>query len=200
MKKIFLAAAVAVLSVMTAKAEGFEKEFSLGVKGGLNVSSVAGGDAGDFYKMKTGLFVGAFAELRLGGVVALTPELIYSRQGGAVKDPVGVDKARLRLNYINVPLLVRLYLTPSDDFTLDLGPQVGFLMAAKEWTKADNGDIEKIDYRGANNVDVSFAAGLSYIMRERVILSARYNLGLTDIDGDGDGKNSVIQLGVGYRF
>ena len=47
--------------------------------------------------------------------------------------------------------------------------------------------------------DLSIPLGLSYEFSDFVI-DARYNLGLTKIAEDMDGKNSVIMLTVGYKI
>ncbi len=196
MKKTIIFAAVMAVA-FTAKAQFVE--LSYGPKVGLNFANLTQDYNG---KMKTSFHAGIFAEFRFNDYLALSPELVYSRQGMSYSDSdagaMGFDKARIRLSYINLPILAKLYLT--EDLSLDLGPQVGFLAGAKEWTK-NGGDKHTEDVGDSfSSIDVSFDMGLSYNIY-RVVLSARYNLGLTDIaDGAIETKNGVIQLGVGYRF
>lgn len=57
---------------------------------------------------------------------------------------------------------------------------------------------------GLNTVDLSFAMGLSYDFNMGLVVSARYNLGLTNvIEKDkfgGNNQNRVFQLSAGWKF
>ncbi len=188
MKKLILIAALLMISVSAAFAQP-----SYGVKLGLNGANVSKMD-GD---MKFSLYGGVFAEWKLGNVVAISPELIYSRQGSQEK--FDGDKYRARLNYLNLPVMVKLYLTMDNSLSLDLGPQFGYLLNAKAWAKED-GNTATGDMEGMNDFDVSFGAGLTYNFG-KVFAQGRYNIGLTNAFKGGDGeRNGVIQIGLGYRF
>ena len=52
--------------------------------------------------------------------LAIQPELVYSRQGA--RDKVNGDKLKLRANYLNIPVLAKLYVL--DELSVDLGPEV----------------------------------------------------------------------------
>ncbi len=200
MKKLILLAVFAVVS-----ASAFA-QLSYGLKGGLNLASLSNKDlVTENGKMKPSIYVGGFAEYRFSSFIAGSVELVYSRQGISDSfddEDFGSVKDRMRLNYLNLPILAKIYLI-GDQLSLDLGPQVGFMLNAKEWMKADGetGTEDQTDL--FKTVDVSAAMGLSYNIGN-IILQGRYNLGLTDIVKDNDGdkkfKNGVIQLGVGYRF
>ncbi len=77
-----------------------------------------------------------------------------------------------------------------------------------EWG-AKAGKDNYYDRDALNKFDVSAAMGLSYKICGRFDVSARYNLGLTRIQDDYEidnmefkdkARNSVISVGVGYRF
>lgn len=218
MKKVLLLAACIVM------ASGAFAQFSWGIKGGLNISSLTNVPNN---QMKTGIYVGAFAEYQFNDFIAIQPEIIYSRQGVShtiektVTDREDVkSRNRFRANYINIPILAKVYLL--DNLSLDLGPQIGFVLTAKEFGKSvdtKNGrDVSiyksRMDKNSYNTFDVSIAMGLTYKLNANLFVSARYNLGLTDfLDKDFDwkdkydwgktriaGKNSVIQLGIGVAF
>ncbi len=197
MKKIFLTIAVVLMAVaVNAQAPSF------GLKGGLNLSTITSADDA---KMKPSVYVGAFAEWKFTDFVGFAPELVYSRQGSAIKDEYlgEADAGKMRLNYLNVPLMVKLYV--ADGLTVDLGPQVGFLLEAKMWAKID-GQTDTEDICDAiNKVDVSFGAGVTYNFTDRLGVSARYNIGLTKVPDSSESgasgmKNSVLQIGLSYRF
>ena len=195
MKKILFLAVVVLMSASAAFSQT-----SFGLKAGLNLANLTnnGGDA----DMKPSVYAGGFMEYRISEFFGISPELLYSRQGFHAEDS-GV-KMNLRLNYINVPVLAKFYI--AEGLSADLGPQVGFMLDSEVWAKA-NGQTATWDIPNElmpfemNSVDVSFAIGLSYNIGGFVV-QGRYNLGLSDVakDDDGHSKNSVIQLGVGYRF
>ena len=62
----------------------------------------------------------------------------------------------------------------------------------------------KTDIDHLNTVDLSFAMGLSYDFNMGLVVSARYNLGLTNvIEKDkfgGNNQNRVFQLSAGWKF
>ena len=61
----------------------------------------------------------------------------------------------------------------------------------------------KTDIDHLNTVDLSFAMGLSYDFNMGLVVSARYNLGLTNViekDIVGNNQNRVFQLSAGWKF
>lgn len=191
MKKLFLALTVFVV----ATAAHAQTEITIGPKLGWNITNIS--NMSDS-KNKMSMSVGGFAEFKFNDYLALQPELIYSRQGFRRKD--GNVKAKIRVNYLNIPILAKLYVL--EGLSVDLGPQLGFALNGK--SKTDYGGTTiKNKITKINTCDVSFAVGLSYEYEEFMV-SARYNIGLTNvIDKDvarGNNKNHVFQLSVGYRF
>ena len=97
-----------------------------------------------------------------------------------------------------------------------VGVQAGFLLNDPKY-EFTSIDIERDQYGGATydnsqkvsdswpakKVDVSLPIGLSYEYMG-VVLDARYNLGLTNVDDspghDDSCKNRVFTFSVGYRF
>ena len=201
MKKLIVLAAALLIS-----ASAFA-QFSYGIKGGLNLANISNSDKiADWYEadasMKPSLYLGVFGEYKVNDFLGIAPELVYSRQGYTLKEKGDGDgKINVRFNYLNVPIMAKIYLT--DGLSLELGPQFGFLMSAKMWQKVDGKTDTEDVKKDTNSVDVSFGAGLSYSFG-KIFVQGRYNLGLTDTAKDNDGddkyKNNVIQLGVGYRF
>ncbi|HRO70117.1 MAG TPA: porin family protein [Chitinophagaceae bacterium] len=160
-----------------------------GIKAGVNLSSV-GIDGGDDYNSKAGLHVGGLAHIHISRQFALQPELVFSMQGG--KD----DNVKLKLNYINVPLLAQ-YMT-NDGFRLQTGPQLGFLVSAERKI----GDVEVDVKDDLSTVDFSWAFGAGYLFSSGFGIDARYNLGISNISDDNsfEARNSVFQFGIFYQF
>ena len=185
MKKLLLTAA-AVFAFGFANAQ----ETKFGVKAGLNMADWSGDDA-EGIDSKIAFHVGGFAEIKLTDKFALQPELLYSAQGGKA------DGGTYNVDYINIPVMAKFYVV--DKFSIEAGPQVGFLVSAK--AKPDSGD--DVDIKDElKSTDFGFNLGAGFDFTENFSAGIRYNLGLADVvDVDSaDIKNSVFSLSVGYKF
>ena len=193
MKKVVLMA-VALLMVCAAKAQFSAGDFTWGAKVGLNATNISNFDM----KNKASIHVGAFAEWNLSDFIGLSPELVYSRQGA--RDKEDDVKFKLRVNYLNIPVLFKFYVL--EGLSVDAGPQFGFALNSKVKVK-DGDSSSKTKVKDVNTFDMSFPIGLSYIY-EGLILSARYNIGLTNMWSKDDygvnTKNHVFQFSLGYRL
>lgn len=209
MKKIILSA-VAVLSFGFANAQ----EVKFGAKVALNVASLSG-DVEDASSL-IGFQVGIFAEFKLSDKFAFQPELMYSGQGvkestsEIIEGYTATIEAKSKLGYLNVPLMAKYYATPK--FSLEFGPQVGFLLSAKvdgDYTVIVNGMSvsvsESTDVKDqASSVDFGLNFGAVYDFTEKISAGVRYNIGLSNVyDYEGNNasaKNSVISVSLGYKF
>lgn len=178
MKKL-LFTAVAVFAFGFTNAQ----ETKFGAKAGLNMSNYTGDLDLD---SKVGFFVGGFAEIKLTDKFAVQPELLYSVLGA--KD----DNASLNANYLLIPVMAKYFVT--EQFSLEAGPQIGFLTSAKY-----DGEDAK-DLFTSTDFGLNFGAG--YDVTEAINVGLRYSLGLSNVlDSDfADAKTSNIGLAVGYKF
>lgn len=185
MKKLLLTAA-AVFAFGFTNAQ----ETKFGVKAGLNMADLSGDDT-DGIDSKIAFHVGGFAEIKLTDKFAVQPELLYSAQGGKA------DGGKYNFDYINLPIMAKFYIT--DQFSVEAGPQVGFLVSAK--VKPDSGDTQDVKDQ-LKSTDFGVNVGLGYNLTENFTAGLRYNLGLSQVvDADGaDVKNNVFSLSVGYKF
>ena len=200
MKKIILSA-IAVMAFGFTNAQ----EVKFGVKGGVNFANLTG-DVDDA-SMKVGFNVGGFAEIKVSDKFSVQPELLYSTQGAKEKESGSGYNAEYKLNlgYLNIPVMAKYYV--AQGFSLEAGPQIGFLVNAKSKFESTTGGLtvsgtedvkdnfESIDF------GVNFGAGFDFT--ENVSAGVRYNVGLSNIAKDsGDNKvhNSVLSLSLGYKF
>ncbi|WP_413998358.1 porin family protein [Flavobacterium sp. W1B] len=183
MKKILLVAVITVLGLANVNAQ----EIKFGIKGGLNFASISG-DNTENVDLVTAFNFGVLAEIPISEKFSFQPELMYSGQGYSFNDDT------IALNYLNIPLMGKYYLTKG--FSLEAGPQIGFLMSAKN----DKTDIKD----SFSTVDFGVNFGLGYKLNNGLNFGARYNLGLTDINNldnsSNKNKNGVFQLSIGYFF
>ena len=199
-----------------------QQEVKFGPKAGVNFANIGGKDA-ENNKMLIGFHVGAFAEIKFNDQFALQPEVVYSAQGskGEVSETVmGVTfsaEEELKVNYINVPIMAKYYFT--DNFAVEAGPYVGFLMSANSKGSANvAGVISEFDEDvkdELNSIDFGVGFCASFNLDSGFFIGARVNLGLTKMGKEysdtingveitteaPDLKNTpVIQVGVGYKF
>lgn len=202
MKKILLLAAAVMVS-----SGAFAQNFEWGIKAGLNLGSLTNMDMEDSNMMRAGLNAGLFGEYVINDFIGIQAELLYSMQGKGFKD--GSNKMIFKLDYINLPVLAKLYIL--EGLSVDLGPQFGYMVSDKCKVETDGAsvtiDMNKVEELGEVEIkkfDVSVGMGLSYKTRFGLDVFARYNLGLnTWIKANGSdekSKNGVIQVGAGYRF
>lgn len=111
---------------------------------------------------------------------------MYSTQG-ATLNGLGTQ-IKNELGYISIPLLAKFYL--NDDFSLEVGPQVSFLLNEKN----------NFALQDCNTFDFAIAGGLTYKLGKHFFVQGRYGLGLTEPKRDASVKNSVLQGSLGYLF
>ncbi len=206
MKKLLVFAVLAAFSsVVTAQ----EEKIRFGAKAGVNFTTIVG-DGTDDVDGRTGFHIGAVVEIPIAEKFAFQPELVYSSQGFGLNiitfdDFLGAIpiESTTKLDYINVPLMAKYYV--AQGFSLQAGPQVGFLVSSKAEadaiglsTEIDIDDLIK-------TIDFGLNFGAGYQLDMGLFFDARYNLGLSNInDGFGSdlvkNQNAVLQLSVGYKF
>ncbi len=124
-------------------------------------------------------------------------EALYSGQGFKTNLDLGSGKVEYQLDYINVPVLAKFYIV--EGLSIEAGPQFSFKV--NEEVDADpNGDGGDFDRDSAETFDFGVAGGLTFQTSMGLFATARYTQGITDVVKDQDIKNSVFQIGIGYKF
>ena len=193
-----------LLTAMTANAQEADnttsRQPSLGVKGGVNFATVTGDDF-DSPDSRTSFHVGLVGELPLADILSLQVEALYSGQG--FKSDIdggligGDGKVEYQLDYINVPVLAKIYATRGLSF--EVGPQFSFKVN-EEIDSDANDDGGDLDLNEAKDFDFGIAGGITFQTDMGLFATGRYIYGVTEIVEDTDVKNSVFQIGIGYKF
>lgn len=212
-KTALLLIALAVCTVASA-------QWSFGYKTGFNFASLSGAEDIENLetRMKTGFLGGLLTEYRISTTFGLQGELYYSRQGQSWvdkspdQDNVTKIKQKDRINYLNLPVLLKIY--PIEEIAIEVGPQIGYALNSASYTKL------KIDYasdgltKGWNKTriglknntynafDYGVVMGVSLKASMNSALSVRYYLGLADYSKNDNNKmqNRAIQLAVIQKF
>lgn len=173
----FLALGFSFLLVAQAKVE-------IGLKAGANFSNTDIDNAESI----TAFHGGAYGLVKLANI-GIQPEVLWSKQGN---DLTG---GTLDLTYVNIPVLLKLYVPLG--LNLQLGPQFGMLVDSKALDANGNDFSDNL-----KDSDLSAAIGAGWDAPFGLQFNARYLLGLSDInDGAGDAiKNRNFQISIGYSL
>ncbi|MDG1779007.1 MAG: porin family protein [Flavobacteriaceae bacterium] len=191
MKKLFLLMISLVVCSLHAQ------NVTFGAKAGLNFASLTGDDAEDI-DGRTSLHLGATAEFSLSETFSIQPELLYSGQGFTANES-DVDITG-KMDYINLPIMAKFY--AAEGLSLEIGPQIGFLLSAKAEGKSEGNSVS-IDFKDeSKSVDFGANFGIGYKLDSGINFGFRYNLGLISVSEEDseDLKSNVLQLSVGYNF
>jgi len=191
MKYLLSAAVAAFLMIGAVSAQ----HMNVGVKVGLNLFDIASDDNSE-NDMKAGIHLGLLGHFHLSETLAFQPEVVFSGQGAKFTN--GVLDSKLKLDYVNVPLLIQYMF--DNGFRLQAGPQIGFLIAANSDTDPNNNIDVKSNYK---SVDFGLGIGGSYVHPPSGFgVDLRYNFGLSNINENDNVKstNNGVQLGVFYLF
>ena len=180
-----------------------------------------------------GFHAGVFTNINCGNIVSFQPELLFSVQEAKHKrksNGTGILKDYQHLifkfSYVQLPLLFEI--KPIANFGILIGPQLGLNVSRKvtatyfdDWwnryialygydikksVTISGSDFDNQFYK-LKKLDAAMVFGVQYTI-QRVIIGARYNLGLVDgVDfptGYGNDvkgwKSNVIQASLGFSF
>ena len=194
MKRILLLTGILFCINLNAQSSKREEGITFGIKGGLNVSDFLGDIKNNTFR--TSVHLGVFSEIMISDNFSLQPELLYSGQGYSGRVLPGFSRSKY--DYINFPVLAKIYVAKK--ISIEAGPQIGFLVSAKEKTSDD-----KITIPNQKTVDFGLNLGLAYDLKNGVFFQTRYNLGLSNINSGSNVNafkytNSVIQVSVGIKL
>lgn len=179
MKKIIL-----TIAVMFAIGTAIAQEAKFGIKGGfVNANYGADADDGD---ARSSFYFGGLVDLSITEKFHIQPELLYTMEGN--------DEDEFDLNFIRIPVMAKFYV--AEGFNIQAGPEVAFVA----------GGGEAKDFLKSTDFALGFGAG--YEFSSGLLIDARYNLGLSDLNdfpvGSGLEGAKITQnsfnLGLGYRF
>jgi hypothetical protein len=193
MKKLLFFTAIVLFGFTYVSAQ----DINFGAKAGVNFATITGDDL-DSFSSRTAFHLGFVAEIGITETFSFQPELLYSAQGSDYSEDS--FEGSLKVDYLNLPLMAKFYV--AEGFSLEAGPQVGFLLSAKD--VYDDGEDDWKDI--TKGIDFGLNFGVGYKLESGLNFGARYNLGLSDLNDDPDSqadsafKNSVIQAYVGFFF
>ena len=156
-----------------------------------------------------GFNAGVYATLPISDFIAIQPEILYTTKGAELDyNNAFVDgNAKFKLNYIEVPLLVRVNITKN--FNVHAGGYASYLVSSKVTGDGDINFDEAIDTDDLNKFDAGLSAGVGVDFNP-ISVGLRYNYGLTTVGKERtvagttytfpDAKNSNLTLYLSYKL
>jgi hypothetical protein len=176
------------------------QEFRIGINAGMDAArlSISGGSGGPL-KTKAGLTAGITGEARISNVFGIQLEANYSSQGTGVITVDGQESGSFQLEYLTIPVLVKLYGTPR--LSVYAGPQFGILLKGKLLaSNADDADLKEL----LKSTDFYTVFGAEYRFANGIFISGRYHFGLTNLldseNSQGDLKSRYYSMRIGYSI
>ncbi|MCL6260738.1 PorT family protein [Aquiflexum sp. TKW24L] len=197
MKKVSLIFALFLAFSLQLQAQDSDKKGGLGIRAGAGFFSFGGEDASNNdYDNRIGYHVGLYNTFFLGSSIAIEPGVFYSIKGTQNED---FANSRAVLNYVDIPVLLRLYVT--DGLNIFLGPQVSFLTSSK--FEGDLfGSTVAFDTESVRSTDMGMLLGVGYNLPKGLNIQASYNYGLSPVfkNSNVDVYNRGYQLSLGFTF
>jgi hypothetical protein len=218
----------------------------IGLHGGISIPNIRGNANDKFskgFKSRQGPFFGIFAEFPLASQFSLVAELNYASQGGkrdglqlitslppGLPLPPDTDlyadfRNETILDYVELPVLVRVTFESAVRIFLNAGPYVGYLVRARAVTSGSSliyldeagtmpivetpvsfdAETDVMDSLKRWNAGVMGGGGFKYGLGPGdIILEARFQYGLVTIQRDvatsGNSKTGAVVISLGYEF
>ena len=191
---------------------------AVGVNGGMNFSNVSFTPK---IKQKTtngmtgGLTVRYISEKYFAMICGLQMELNYSQRGWTELIEENTDTYSREMNYLEIPFLAHLAFgkKKSEQFFINAGPQIGFLLNEKEKKSADFSPISRTSYQygkmADNKFDYGIVGGAGVEIRTGVgnfLVEGRYYYALSDFykttkkDDFSRAAHSILSARITYLF
>lgn len=191
----------------------------IGGKAGFNVSDLNVDAApGEVIDTRTDFVGGGFVSFPIGDFFAFQPEVLYSRKGAKVNDSEEGVELKVKLDYVEIPLLLVGRLMDENSAARPIvyaGPAVSFEAKCEIEGTVDavsaSADCNDISQFGGDDIEtkgtdfgIIFGGGLEFNAGSAVIIiEGRYNVGLVDINDTPDDteiKNRAFSFMAGIGF
>ena len=203
MKKLILSIALLLFSAVAFA------QASFGLKaGGMLSTRVTNSLDHNLDIAKLSFVGGAFYSFPISEQFGLQVELLYANKAIELERRRWVQLVREDLHYLNLPVMLQY--KPKERLTLELGPEVGYLIGQKQ--VISNVSTQRPS-PFTKDFDMAINLGVGYEPVNRVLLNLRYNFGIYDIDRpfhevvpgatpeeDRHRANRTLQLTVGYSI
>ena len=168
-----------------------------GIRGGVNFSNWSGADASnDDYANRVGYHAGVYSTIFLGESIAIEPGVYYSVRGTQNSN---IANTRAVLNYIDVPLIFRVYFT--EGFNFFGGAQASYLLGST-FEGDFFGTTFAYDTESVSSLDYGAIIGLGYNLPKGLNFQVSYDLGLNPVFKNSNAEiyNRGFKASLGITF
>lgn len=183
------------------------QERQVGAKAGLSVATTTA-EWGDGDKSRIAPAAGGFIVFPLAPRAAIQLEALYNSKGAILGDDGFGNEEKLLLDYIDVPVLLRIDLPRRGRTGVHLfgGPYAGLRVSAQRELSVSGtgtaGILEDVS-DAITRFDTGIVAGAGVDIGRRLVVDGRYSWGLSnvnDIEGAVELKHRVLTVMAGIRF
>jgi hypothetical protein len=181
---------------------------------------------GSVHQAISGFVAGIAFNRQWGTRTAIRPEILFIQKGDRLT--TSTEELRMRLNYIEIPVLAVLSLMKEEHSTMlaiEAGPSFGYGLGGKYFLtspgNSQNGavkfgehdpNVSTQDIYFENPVDIGIQVGACVTVNRWVLIDIRYGFGLSNLkeppnplpagstSSDYDMKNGVLQLSMGMTL
>jgi hypothetical protein len=182
---------------------------TIGFKLGASMSKFSAEGTTDTYDFMTSFAGGGFVRFGFGRL-GIQPEILSVTKGAEVDDGGTGGDASIKIEYVEVPVLLHLPLTYGASFAPYVmgGPAFAFEIGCESSLSGTEVDCDDdtgglLSQRKSIDIGLSAGGGLAFAMGPgAVLVEGRYTWGLTNIDDSEvtDVKNRSILLLAGYSI
>ncbi|WP_400073886.1 porin family protein [Zobellia russellii] len=156
-------------------------DIKFGGKAGINFTTWLGNDF-DGVSAKVGTYFGGIAEIPVMDDFYVQPELLFALQGA------DLGPSNVNLAYLQIPVMGKYHIT--EEVAVELGPQVGFLLA-------DNWE-EDLQFQDTKTIELGVNIGAGYRMDENFYFQFRIGVGLSEVLSVTKAHNGAVSVGAVY--
>lgn len=191
MKKFLLSAAILLAAAISAKAQ-----FNLGIKGGVNYSSISSDNLKN--SSVAGYQAGVFA--RIGGPIYLQPEVYLSSSGGSFTSNDNSYSGKVTFTNLNVPVLVGASFGPKIlNFRIMTGPEYISKLSQNDNLSANfNNAYANFGNAYKNNM-LGYQAGVGVDI-SALTVDLRYQGDFNNYNNAYNQHQNLWALSVGFKF
>lgn len=187
-----------------------QENILIGINGGATYSNFRGNTSADRGNSSLDFLIGGSVEFPISEKFSIKTNLNYERKSTTVKGIINSQfqnvKVRSTYSYLSLPILAKYKFGESNDFYINGGPFVAFLLNAK--SKSDVSPTSNFTYLNkTTDVGLSFGVGKRFNISDQnyLDLEIRNNLGLinisaVDVIDEGTLKTNSLNLILTYNF
>ena len=203
---LLIAGAPGLASAQTVPGGSFTDGITGGIKGGITFANIPDfaevlDDDGAETSMRMGFVVGGFATKMFDDIFGLQVEGLYTQKG--LKYTFDPDEFEYRLDYIDIPVLLRMQPSRTTGLYALVGPAFSFNINAEAFSEfADEEETVDIGDE-VTKFEMSLVAAVG-VQVQQFLIVGRYMEGLTNLlddpPADVSYKNRTFAILAGIRF